>query len=162
MSAVSVDTAVELLAMERPAATVDTTMVPMDIIIDRVVGDFHTLISSAAGRWNLGLLVADRGWDIGVSFAADSDKRILWHQEFNATGSLTEWNNPSGLVQSTPVATLDFFECPRELRHIDISPRVRVKMNQALLLCAWEESGTGLLTTDTTDMRILYHQAQRR
>lgn len=141
---------------------------PEDLTILRVVGDFTTTLTR--GNWTLGLIVVDTTTSF-TTFAADSDKRVLWHMTYDAETPVTVggppagaaafiWTPPNlGMLQAT---ANQLVQVDRASVHLDISPKVKVEPGKSLLLVAWENSGAGTMTVASTDMRVLFKRSGRR
>lgn len=166
-------TSVSLYGLQAPTVTIGTDLTsdpPEDVTIMRVVADIQVVMTtvSAGARWILGLLVQDRTWTPGATFAVDADKRFLWTMTYNYpanstnTPGLTAWTYwPPGLIQVSATAD-QFFECPREAVHIDIAPKVRLEDGKALHMVAYEEAGATSFTCTIQSMRLLMQRSRRR
>lgn len=154
--------AVPILRFEAPTVVgTVTSALPEDITILRMVGSFQLSLGAAVCNWTLGLMVVDALWTPGATFAADADKRVLWHETYvNSTGAaVVEWTPPDNY---TPVGGVTSYAGPRACR-LDITPKVKLEQGKALTLVAWENvASAAQLTTGSADMRVLYQRSGRR
>lgn len=162
--------ATPLISLEMPATLVGVTAdPPEDLTILRMVGTFGVAVTVGATpvSWTLGLIVQDATWTPSATFAADADKRVLWHETYGhsgANGTTAFWgfSATGGARGQVLNAALAATSCPERLETVDISPRVRVEPGQALYLVAWENANGGTLSTSTADMRVLFKRSRRR
>lgn len=168
-TAVTSTSAVSLYGLQAPTVTIGTDLTadpPEDVTIMRVVSEFSFLMSSSAtATWILGLIVQDRTWTPGATFAVDADKRFLWYRTFRISPATIagfvslEWM--PGLI--TLDATTDTVVSDHPSRTtIDITPRVKLEAGKALHLVAYEESGTATVTVQLLTMRLLLQKSGRR
>lgn len=154
----------ELLAFEAPTVTVGTPLTadpPEDQTLDRVIS-FQTITQTAAGIWDIGLILADRTWTpVGTtSIVPDLDKRWLWWRSGNIgiAGDLwTPMTWKSGAGPTYPNAV----PAERDVSSFDIAPKVKLEDGKALMLVVYQATGGEQLTM-LSNFRILMHRAGRR
>lgn len=168
-SSITASSIASILAFEAPAAGTLTSLPPEDVTILRVVGDY-SLIMSGVGNWTLGLMMVDPGWTPALvassGFQVDADKRVLWHRSHDTTlaSSLAGYTDSNWYPPGHHLirATANLLCSADGMTHIDIQPKVKLEAGKSLSLVAWENGGTGTLTTTSLDMRVLFQRSRRR
>lgn len=166
MTAVSATTAVKLAELQGAGSLIVTSDPPEDLTLLRIRGSFFVTMATAAANWTLILTVQDAAWSPSGA-QADADKRWLWSRTFvvsSAEAALAGWAGTQWVPPDLRaiVATVPQFQATHpEVMNIDVPLNVKVKQGQALYLVAYENTAGAVLTTATTDMRILYQRSGR-
>lgn len=154
-----------LLGFEAPTITLGTSLTadpPEDRTIKRIVAEFSVdLAAAATGTWTLGLIVADVNWSLTTGlFTGDADKRILWHQTYNAsTAARYFWTLPNHLQVASSATGM--IETDWRATHLDIKTSVKLEDGKALYAAAWEEANGQTLSWVIFNMRILMSRSRR-
>jgi len=152
----------DLMSLQAPTTLQGITSdPPEDITILRIIGDFLVLITGAPATWILALVVQDTTWTPTATFPGDADKRILWSQTYFCSGTNESYQWYSGIFvpNGTPAAAAG---TPREMSHIDISPKVRLEPGKGLFLVAYEQNGAVNFSVDPGNVRMLFQRTSRR